>query len=179
MFRGILRDAYNSLLSALKIGTGADQVAAGDHAHGSAIIWKPKPGPTTIINDSSYNIDPDFRDIAVPVGKYHFRANLYVKTTNAQDFKFKWVFTGTMTLEVLFRAYNEALALQYCKQLNPLIGANVNYPADLTIPRPIILDGVVEVTVAGILELQWAQLTAGGTNTSLNYDSYVTLTPLP
>jgi hypothetical protein len=177
---GMVTDAYADLVANSKIGAGAAQVAQGDHVHPAPIIWKATGGPVTIQNDSSYNIDADLRDIAVPVGKYHFRSILFVKTTAAQDFKYKWVFSGTaLGLQISRRVYNEALALQYCGSFLQWIGQNVNYPADLTALRPIIIEGIIEITVPGNLELQWAQLLSGATDTTLGSESFVMLTPLP
>lgn len=181
MWPQIVADAYRNLLARDKIGTGADQLAAGDHVDGSPIIYKTKLGDTPIQNDSSYNIDPHIQGIALAVGFYHWRSILFVTTTLAERFKFIWVFSGTFgaLVDGLLQVYDNADALIRNSNDRPFLGANILYGADVTDPKPIIHDGIIEITAAGALQLQWAQLTSGAGVTTVYANSFVKLTPLP
>lgn len=173
--------AYDSLAYDSRLGPGASQVAEGDHGHASPVIWANKPVQTSITSDSSLNLDPHLQGITLPVGKYHMRSILGVQTTAARGIKTYWDFSGAIGLQgVSYRVHNEALALIYAL-LGDFSGPvrNVTYPVSLTTFRPIIWDGILDVTTEGDLTLQWAQLVSGAGNTIVSANSFVALMPLP
>ena len=118
--------------------------------------------------------DPDLAGIALAVGTHMFECviNYQTITTTAQGGKFAMAFSGTADI---FNGFfeGEPAGAYFCIGLDPITtaqaaGANVNNTL-----YKLQFKGLIRVTVAGNLSLQWAQNVSNANATRVDKGSFL------
>jgi len=116
-------------------------------------------------SDTTFADDTALAGLTLPVGVYNIYGNVVHGGNSTADIKFQWTFSGTATLEISMRstlnlvAVDNGLANWVAFSASEVIACS---NAGTQEGRVI---GYINVTVAGDLDLQWAQSVsnAGGT----------------
>jgi hypothetical protein len=140
-------------------------------------LAKIKPGDTTRASVTTRTNDPHLAGIALAVGTYRVEALLGVQSSSATpDFSLAWAFSGTLTgfRQTLGFAADGVTMQTLC---STSITAGTTYGTGGAAGSATIF-GVrelmnVTVTVAGTLDMQWAQAVSNATGTLLSAGSSV------
>lgn len=123
----------------------------------------------TVNNSSALQNDDDFLFV-LPIGIYSLDLWMHVtSTSNTPDIKLAWTTTGTMSV---FRscigpsAATTDVSATTMRCSTHAVGTSVVYGVDNAISALIKEELVINVTVAGNLQLQWAQSVATAVNTT-------------
>lgn len=127
--------------------------------------------------------DTDMAGMVLPVGTFIIEASYLVTGPAAGDIKIAWVFSGTTTTATrggigpastatATAPVTELVRANGAGDTTSAIGTSTPYGLDGTNMSYIQETGVLVVTVAGTLKVQWAQLAASGT-TTMNPGSYL------
>jgi len=142
-----------------------------------------KAASQSVTSSTVYVNDNDF-SFTLPVGTYRIElvaSATAVAPVGTADIKMKWVNTGTMsligraTLGSGTAATSVTTATVRIQQLNLGTDAAYGLNASNWIIREDLL---IDVTVSGVLTLQWAQNASNATPTTLNSTSRVYITLL-
>lgn len=133
---------------------------------------------TTLVNDSELVL-------ALSAGRtYLVRCGLLVGGATAGDFKTAWVNTGTITLigtrvaqgpGVSTSAVGDTTARE---SAHTALTTALAYGTDSTVQSGIVEEMIVSCTVAGNLQLQWAQNASSATATTVAAKSWLIATPI-
>lgn len=142
-----------------------------------------KASTTDRVSTTTLANDLDLVAIPLGVGTWSVEMGIFVATatTNTQDFKTQWSFTGTWSTPIRFclgpgptnTALRDAITPM---QLNGIpsnsdavygLGASTGFTLVLEWCKSVV------VTVAGTLALQWAQNASSANSTSVKQGSYV------
>lgn len=145
-------------------------------------LAKIKTSDTTRTNTSSRSNDPHLAGIPLAVGTYRVEAMLGIQSSGAGgDFAMAWAFGGTWSglRQTLGYAADGVTMQTLCSNT---LTAGVTYGTGSTGGSATIF-GVrdtmnVTVSVAGTLDMQWAQASANATGTLLSIGSTITVTRL-
>jgi hypothetical protein len=123
-----------------------------------------KAGAEDVVADTTYQADNDFV-FTLPVGNYHIELFAHATCTSTGDIKLRWTNTGTMTGLRSRMGPGPATASVTAADCHIQgLSLATDSQAGLTGSTYVIHeDLLVQVTVAGVLTLEWAQFAAAGT----------------
>lgn len=151
------------------------RIRAGDIPY---TYWKQKTGVESVTSSAVLQNDDDLF-VDLEVGTYRVQINLTAGGATAGDIRVAWTNTGTMSL-VGRICHGPAASAADTDDTNArmtalAIGSNAIYGTGAT-SAGIYEDLTIEVTVAGRLQMQWAQGTSSGTATTLSGSSRMFVT---
>lgn len=142
-----------------------------------------RKGTTESVTSSTTVQNDDQLFVALPVGNWEIEAFLAFTGASAGDARIVWTNTGTMSFLGRFSAGNGATTADIAdgnfgastRSITTELVYGVTSATTQNFVRERLL---VAVTVAGTLQLQWAQGTSSGTATVLNTSSQLTILPI-
>lgn len=130
------------------------------------------------VTSSTTSQNDDDITISLDVGTWVIDLYAQVNGATAGDVRIKWTNTGTMTCvhrSAIAPGANTTDATQSASsriQAGQVLGTEYGYGTDATVSSRVHERLVMEVTVAGTLQLQWAQLASSGTATTLGTQTH-------
>jgi len=126
---------------------------------------------TETVTSSTTLQDDNHLDLALQPGTYRIRAVLRAAGASGGDVKIAWTFSGTLTRSNRTSSgpvlSTTTVADTTVRATTVALGTAVPYGTDGTNGSLIEEDLLLTVTVAGNLQLQWAQNASSGTATEL------------
>lgn len=160
-------------------------VLAGQRVRASDVTRKQyiRKGTTESVTSSVTPQNDDQLLVALAVGKYEIDAHLCPTGASGGDVRTVWTNTGTMSFLGRFcrgtGATTADVADGNAQFTTRAITTEVVYGLSSTTTQATVHERIlVDVTVAGNLQLQWAQGTSSGTATVMNTSSQLTVTPV-
>lgn len=133
-----------------------------------------------IVNNSNTLQNDNELFIALAVGVYRIEAFIHFTTNTAADFRCAWTTTGTMTSigrSVLGGGTSmTAVTDSTVRNQGLAIGTANDVTGNTTASNVVREDLLIDVTVAGTLQLQWAQQTANASDTTVTTASRMFIT---
>ena len=163
--------------------TGVLPVANGGTA--SAIspfpIFKRKTADTTRASTTTYSDDPDLAAFSLAVGTYSLECELPVYTGSTPGLKFQFqIASGTVSASsmgyILTKDLNGGTTYagfqngDITSEFSPTFGTNGEYT--------LRIRGYVVVSVAAVIDFQWAQATSDALSTAVKAHSHIKFTPV-
>lgn len=142
-----------------------------------------RKGTTESVTSSVVVQNDDQLLVALPVGLWVVEAFLAATGVAAGDFRVVWTNTGTMSFLGRFCRGNGTTTGDITDGTfngsTRSITSEVVYGVSSTTTQGCVFERIlIDVTVAGTLQLQWAQGTSNGTATVVNTSSQLVITPI-
>lgn len=138
-----------------------------------------KAAGTGITSDATINDDPDLSGISLAVGVYHVEFELLAQTaagTATIDLDVAWEFSGTASGTRMCLGPAEASTSRSDTNMT-VVGASlateVRYGLASTATASIRESCILTVTVAGVLDIKWAQGTSTAELTTVSAGSFL------
>ncbi len=160
-------------------------VAAGGGGGGGAWSTVHKGSDTSRNTTTTLAADPDLTAALAATTRYAVRARVFYEIANAtMDFKYQWVYTGTITSQRSRKSVYTAGAAGGTDNETVLtetgaIASSGPLSSAFATPGFLMLDAIIETNAAGDFRLEWAQNTSDAGNAKVLAGSYIEYSIVP
>ncbi len=171
----------------MALTVAAGQIITADAFNAVVPVTAVKSADTSRNTTTSFSADPHLA-LALAAGRtFHLLGNLYLTSAAnaAGDFQYRWAWTNDMNVRMGGVGAVDTLASgssgdgQFARNQADTTSptAALSYGVSTT-GTTIVVTGRVLVTTAGVLTLEWTQLSSNANNTTLEAGSWVTAIPV-